>query len=251
MSISYFGAGVTPSDTGSGNEGATGTPAPMTVAPPASMTDGMLALLWAYGERSRTFSMSETGGQTWNSGTNHADGTYGSFRLFWSRFNGTWSANPSAVVDAADYGSMSVGLLAFSPTTSANTWDVDVAEAFATYAAPGAPYDVTLTGVTTIAADTVTLGFWTSRFDSQWALQTGGWSNPGGATQWRNAASDDSISVGYKIQTAAGATGNVTNRQTSSVDGIGQKLIVAFKEIASGTNNPMMSRPRPTGRFWR
>jgi len=213
--IAYFGSATNPAD----NASFLDTANPCVITPPGSMVADQLVVVqveFNNNTTTRNIAISATGGQTWNSFIHN--GAPHNYALFWTQFNGTWSANPSWTHGSS---ALTTGFCAhmqvFNPSTgSPVAWAVDVSDSVATYAAPTTPFDVTTTGQTSIANNTVTLAIFTCGNGAlTWSLQTGGWSNPGGQTQWRNT-SGGNVSVAYKIQTAAGATGNVTNRQSAT-----------------------------------
>lgn len=183
-----------------------------------------------------SITLNNTGGQTWTAGTLRQTGSSSSI-VYWCRYNGTWSNNPSIVTIANATVVINLFLAVFRPTTGSNTWAIDVAEGWASYSAPVTPYDVTATGRTTIAANTVTIAMFYDRKDTTWVLQTGGWSNTGGA-QYRNPDTVNfqsiCMSFAHKIQTAAGATGNVVNRQSANPGFPGLWIVDTFKEQSSG-----------------
>lgn len=216
--ITYFGSAVNPAD----NAAFLDTSIPCVITPPASMVAGQLVIVeveFNNNTTTRDIAISATGGQTWNSFVHH--GAPHNYALFWCQFNGTWSANPSWTHGSA---TVSVGFSArmqvFSPSSPGTpTWAVDVADSAATFATPGSPFDVTTTGQTPVAANSVTVAVFTCGSGSvTWSLQTGGWSNPSSATQWRNS-NGGTVSVAYLIQTSAVATGSVTNRQSAASAG--------------------------------
>ena len=217
MTISYFGHAANPADGASVKWGSPDGPLPIT--PPSGMTAGDLVyVIFAYRDTPDTLSVSNAGGQTWTSETNVSSGSM-SARRFWCTFNGTWSANPTftATVNRS-YAKISAVMLVFRPSGSP-TWAVDVAQATGSVTL-SSPWDVTATGQTAIDASTVSIATWVSTRESPpvAALQTGGWTNPDSQTQWRNTngtSTDLIICAAYKIQTSAGATGNVVNRLDS------------------------------------
>lgn len=232
MAITFRGATCNPADNGTLDDSGD----PTAVTPVASMAAGDLCYLVAVTRSaSASLSISNAGGQSWNALTLRQAGST-SQRTFWCRFNGIWSANPS-VTDGGAGVQFQLFMAVWIPTSSSNTWAVDVAEAYQGFAAPSSPYDVTATGQTAVASSTVTAAAFTSFDNNGWTIQTAGWSNAGSA-QYRNVDAvnfrDMSISVAYKIQTSSGATGNITNRQTSAGPDTGKWTIVTFKEQSSG-----------------
>ena len=176
-------------------------------------------------------SIVETGGQTWVAGSTRVFAATGVLRSFWCQFNGTWTADPSWETSTKTGVGFTVAMVVFRPTSSANNWESDVAENTGNISTPSTPFDVTATGQTTTTNSTATIASFFVANNITFILQTGGWSNPGGITQWRNQESiNQGLSVAYKLQTAAGATGNVTNRE-SSAEG-GRWIIQSFREVS-------------------
>lgn len=215
MTITYYGHAANPAD--SATVKFANPDAPLPITPPAGMATGDLVFVIVALRDISSLSVSNAGGQTWTSEAEVSTGS-ATHRRFWCTFNGTWSANPTfTAAYLGTYAKMSAVMLVFRPSGSP-TWAVDVAQTNATVAL-SSPWDVTATGHTAIAASTVSIATWVSTVTSPpvAALQTGGWTNPDSQTQWRNTngtSTDLIISAAYKIQTSAGATGNVVNRFT-------------------------------------
>lgn len=203
---------------------------PVAVIPPAGMLAGDLVIMVANSRtNANTLAISVTGGQTWTSET--AIGTNGTMRLFWCRYNGTWTANPS--VSFTSSVNTTVVMRVFRPTVGANTWALDVVQTTGTFAAPAAPRNVTITGITTVIPGALAFFVWETRDDNTWGIQTAGFTNAGLA-QYRNSASaDSSQSAAYKIMLTAGATGNVTNRQLTLGGDAGNTIKIAFKQVVT------------------
>jgi len=220
--VTYFASASNPAD--NGTLGAT----PVAVVPPGLMVTGDLVILVANTRTAGiTPAISVAGGQAWTSQT--ANTTNASQIIFWARYNGIWSANPS--VSFSTSVSTTVVMHVFRPTSGSNTWAIDVAQTNANFAAPAAPRDVTVTGINTVTDGALVFATWTTPDDNTWGLQTAGWSNAGTA-QYRNLASTDSSqSSAYKIMPAAGASGNVVNRQLTLGGDAGNSSILAFKEV--------------------
>ncbi|OHC61430.1 MAG: hypothetical protein A2040_12510 [Rhodocyclales bacterium GWA2_65_19] len=225
--ITYFASASNPTD-GNNRDSTT-----VAVTPPGSMQVGDLAIIVANARESgQTLAISVTGGQTWTAQT--ANTTNTSQRIFWARYNGTWSANPS-VSFPSGANATTVVMHVFRPSSSANGWVLDVAQADGSYATPAWPFDVTIAGITTVTNGALVLATWASTDNNSWTLQTAGWTNAGGA-QYRNGdGSDSSQSAAYKIMPTAGASGDVTNRQTNNGGDPGNTSILAFKEVPGTT----------------
>ncbi len=148
--------------------------------------------------------------------------------MFYCIFNGTWSANPSISVAAGNTNALSAIMHVFRGLDV--TTPLDVAQVVGNYAAPASPYDVTITGITTVTNGAWVVAVWGSTYTTAptWALQTAGWANVGGA-QYRNTsgANQVSASAAYKLVSPAGASGNVTNRESGA--GLGTSHILALR----------------------
>ncbi len=199
------------------------------ITPPGSMQTGDLVILIANArEPGQTLAISATGGQAWT--TEAANMTTVTQRIFWARYNGTWSTNPSVSFPAGANGTTLV-MRVFRPTSSSNTWALDVALTNSSFSAPGGARDVTIAGITTVTNGALVLATWVSQDNNTWGLQTAGWANAGGA-QYRNGDGNDvSQSAAYKVMPAAGGSGNVVNRQLTLGGDAGNGSILAFKEV--------------------
>lgn len=225
MAITYVGSASNPADN------ASNTVNPTVVDPSTiSMVSGDLVILYAQVKTiSLTPVISQAGGQTWNSEAVYASQTGMSARLFWCRFNGTWSANPS--VNLGGTSGNTVVMHVFRPSAGSNTWEVDVAFASATFAATTGA--VTIPTRNTVADSTVSLATWGTADDNSWTSLTGtGWVVTGLA-QYRNLAGTDASSTfAHRIMTVAGATNAVSKTQTVVTNDAGVYGIITFKEVA-------------------
>jgi MSHA biogenesis protein MshQ len=221
--ITYFASASNPADNSS-RDVTTGT-----IVPPASMVVGDLVVMIANArEAGQTITISATGGQSWTTET--AVTTNGSLRIFWARYTGSWSTNP-AVTFPSGANATTVVMHVFRPTSSVNTWGIDVPQVTSSFAAPASPYNVTIPSITTFTHGALVLAVWESVDNNTWGLQTSGWANAGTA-QYRNSdGSDSSQSSAYKIMPTAGASNDVINRQTGRGPDAGNRAILAFKEI--------------------
>jgi hypothetical protein len=226
MSITYFASASNPVDSAT----ATNTTNPTVVTPPTNMLAGDLVLMMAEARAtSGTLAISNTGGQTWTSETQQ-NGTNVRIRLFWCRFNGTWSANPSVSMGSASCNT--VVMHVFRPSKASIVWQVDVAQVSANFAAPGAPNrTVTIPGITTVTNGALVFAGWASQDDNTWGSLTAGWSTPG-SDQYRNTSgSDQSQTHAYRVMTIAGATGNVSKNQLTLGGDAGRYWIIAFRAV--------------------
>lgn len=121
----------------------------------------------------------------------------------------------------------------FRPTSGSNTWAVDVSETTNNFTAPVTPFDVTATGKTTVASNTVSIFTFYSTDKNTWAIQTGGFTNAGTA-QYRNSDPSllrhQSFSTGYQIKTSQGTTGSLVDRQATLGGDPGRWFATTFKE---------------------
>jgi hypothetical protein len=193
------------------------------------MQEGDLVLLMhQYKFNSGSVSITTDGGQKWTTlGT--AVGTAGTFYYFWCRFNGTWTADP---VTTSTVGSVanSAYIAVFRPTGIQKIWDIDVAFSSATYTAPSTPFSVTITGVTTVHANSVAIGVFASVDDNTWVESSGSWTEM--AAQWRNTGGTQQSAVFvYQINaTAATATGDAVWDQATNGGDAGRTAKVVFYE---------------------
>lgn len=236
----YFGSASTPADNG------TGTADPTAVTPPSGMLAGDLVCMIGQ-ERSlgTTLQVSQAGGQTWTS-ENPLSISNQTVRLFWCTFNGTWSANPS--VDFLGTTCNSVQMHVFRAPTADHTWSVN--QALVELDDSTDPF--TITGQTTTGSDpTVTLGGWFSADDNTWGSISGtGWVVTGLAQYRNTSGQDQSASYAHKIQTSAGATGNVSKSQLTLGADASTTFIISFAAVAPAaaveeTNVFSITRFRP------
>jgi hypothetical protein len=228
MSIAYFASASTPVDSAT----ATNTANPTAVTPPGSMLAGDLVLMIAQARASSgTLAISNTGGQTWTSET-QLNYTNCQIRLFWCRFNGTWSGTPSTPsVSMGSTNSNTVVMHVFRPSNTSSVWQVDVAQVSGNFAAPSSPYTVTIPGITTITDGALVFATWASTDDNTWGSLTAGWSTPGSAQYRNTSGSDQSQTHAYKVMAIAGASGNVSKNQATLGGDAGARLIIAFKAV--------------------
>ncbi|TAJ61717.1 MAG: hypothetical protein EPO58_04145 [Chitinophagaceae bacterium] len=220
--ITYFGSSSNPTD-----NGALGA-ATVAVTPPAAMKEGDLVLMIGLRRASSiTLTVSATGGQTWNLLPVLTGTTNVSPRIFWCRFNGTWSTNPSVAMTASS--TNTVVMHVFRPPSRGYSWAVSVNQV-STAAAAAAT--ITRAGVTTTHNNTLTLASWFTADDNAWGnmidVSGTGWAVTGSA-QYRNTqGTDNSCTFAHLIKTTAGATGNVSKQQTANGNDATRTAIVSF-----------------------
>lgn len=217
-----------------GDPGSQTGPGPLAITPPGGLNAGDLVIIFGqYRTSSRTISIDEDGGQSWNTANTYTTGASAqSTVVFWCEFNGSWSANPSISLPAGNTQSFSGMMYVFRPSDPASQWAVDVlansndnSNSFA------------ITGVTTTLPNTVTMAFWSSGNDYTWGSLSGtGWSKTGLSAQYRNlGGSDQSHSAAYKIMAAAGATGNVQQNQSTATTTL--QSIISWAEVMPPVND--------------
>jgi hypothetical protein len=229
--ITFFGAATAPA-----TDGGTNTGPSMSITPPASMTAGMLVIVDVAVKQTglgwTEVTITNTGGQVWHEINNDSCGaTNLSCRLYFARFNGTWSANP--VFDGLVATVASAEMMVFAESDSSLHFDIDVMPVFTSSAAAAT---ITAPSITTATSNAVAVAIWMSVDDNTWNGLTAGWAyaNPGGANQARNASgTGQSITSAYQVFGAAGATGTVSQTEATLGNDAAITLIMAFKTIAA------------------
>jgi hypothetical protein len=223
MGITYFGSASTPADNG------TNTTNPTAVTPPGSMQAGDLVLMIAQArETSGTLAISTAGGQSWTP-TPQQNQTNCRIRLFWCRFDGTWSTNPSVSFGSGSVNNNILVMHVFRPSNTSSVWQVDVAKVSSNFSAPSSPYTVTIPGITTITDGALVFAAWASSDANTWGSLTGGWSTPGSAQYRNTSGSAASQTHAYKVMATAGASGDVNKNQETLGGDAGALLIIAFR----------------------
>jgi hypothetical protein len=216
------------------------------------MLAGDLVVIYAhYRNTGGTLDITTDGGQVWASET-QSNGTTQRTRIFWCRFDGTWGSNP-VVTRSGGSGTqpLTAVMFVFRPSASTTTWGKHLGpnSVNSTTAA------ITINGLTNTVPNTVTMAFWGSQDDNTWGAATGaGWNNTGTAQYRNTGGSQQSHTAAYKIQAAAGATGNVS--KTQSATDAGRTSIISWYEFTPAANDecanavPLNSSPTctiPTG----
>jgi len=230
--ITYIGSASTPADGAT----ATGTSATPAVTPPVGVRVGDIVVFTAMTRDSagQSFAISQASGQSWSS-VNAIANTNIAAGMFYSRFNGSWGSNPSIAVSGGT-SPYSAVMHVYRPPFPEATWAVDQAFTELDFTAPGSPFTVTITGQTTTKGHTVTLAGWFTADENTWGSISGtGWVVPGSAQYRNTSGSDLSATFAHKIQTAAGATGNVSQNQATLGGDAGTTFIVTFYPLLSGT----------------
>lgn len=204
---------------------------PTTITPPASMLAGDLVILFSITRTTAaTNAISATGGQTWTPLT--AGGTTDqTTRIFWARFDGSWTTDPSVSFSTAL--ACNVFMIVFRPTVSAYTWAIDQAVVNTPVGVPGGPpYTVSITGLTNTQPNNVTVAFFASTDDNSWITPTGSFTAPLTPIYRRNPSGNDQSYVPYyRRLVGAGATGNLTLDQSAAAPDAGSTAIVSFYQV--------------------
>lgn len=194
---------------------------------------GDILLMGSHQKATSAMSIGNSAGQTW---TSIAQSTFGtsSIRLYHTQYNGTCSADPQ-ITGVDNSAAVTMVILPIRPSNPANTYAVDVAAVIGQTAAPSSPFNLTITGITTLTDGAIALAGWHALDDLTWTLDTStSWAQVGGAQYRNQQGTDISASFAYKVTSTAGATGNVMNDQTDAFGGDAtDRWIIAFKEIAS------------------
>ncbi len=229
----YLDSASTPAD----GAATTNTADPTVVTPPTGMLAGDLVFLVGHKRLATgTLAMSATGGQTWTAqfATDiHTTVTTG--QVFTCTFNGTWSADPSISMGATTCNSAYMHV--FRPPDTNYTWALNVAAVELDNIS--SPF--TITGQTTLGTNpTVTLAGWLTGDDNTWGTLSGtGWEVTGTAQYRNTSGSDQSATFAHKIQTAAGATGNVEKTQLTLGDNDTTTFILTMEAVRPRYREPV------------
>lgn len=126
-----------------------------TITPPASMQSGDLCIVAAHVGNATTgnVTVSNAGGQTWNTAIDTAPGNDTNLVIFWCQFNGTWSANPAfACGSLSGTQPFTCGMEVFRVylPSGSYTWALDAAATSGALSAPvGGLFRFTISGPTT------------------------------------------------------------------------------------------------------
>ena len=192
------------------------------MTPPAVQLGDMVVMVATY-RGTATLTLAETGGQAWTAEANtQANGV--TVRVFWSQFNGTWTANP-AVTNTT--GTEPLTVYSFAVDLAPGTYpEIDVPFLSGNHSGG----TVTVPSFSTNTPGALALVGWISIDNNTWGAPTTGWSSPGSQSQWRNGnGSDNSIALAFRNLASAGATGSIARAQTASGPDNGLYFRMAFK----------------------
>jgi hypothetical protein len=235
VTIAFFGVAASVADNGT----AAGPTA--TITPPASMTAGQLVTVAvAYrGAGGGNLRVGEHGGQRWSQGKVIIGATV-TLKKFWCVFNGTWSANPTFIEHAGGTLALSAIMRVYTPDAG-NHWVASIGPNVATFVAGTTPFTKTITGVTTATKHSsnshVIEGDFASGDDNTWDTLTGAnWTQSGLSAQYRNlSGSQMSLALTYQIQSASGATNNVSMNQATLGGDSGATTLTVFTQCTIAT----------------
>jgi hypothetical protein len=186
----------------------------------------------------------ETGGQLWNNTRGVSTASH-HCRIFWCRFNGTWTADPSfSNYDSSQTPQGTLALTAvamvFRPDSAADHWVVCNGPLRGTFTAGSTPFTKTITGLTPRRDDTVTLAVWSTADDNTWDSLSGtNWTQSGLSAQYRNTTgSDQSLAIAYQLQGTAAATNNVSLNQATLGGDAGGTQIISFAAVTMPSGGP-------------
>lgn len=232
MAIEPFGQARMPA---SDNSTTLETGPTITFTPPASMVAGHFVFVWVEYRGQVTWTVSNSGGQSWSSSANQQSSTTNTARLFWCVFNGTWTASPIFTVTSGTSGCCGwMGVVSGVNTAS--------------------PWDVTPVIAAQSSSSTFVLGTWNTLTPGAWAtagvssVDNNTWTvdnsfvAPSGAGNiyWRTqVGSDSSVALARKAMATAGAVGATTFTQSASGPDLGTKWYGALRPaiveaVASG-----------------
>ena len=216
---------------GSVSSGSTG---PRTVTLPTHAT-GDLLLLFGY-QRASSTALTITTATGWTSIGNAENATSGAIRAWYKKAASASETNP--VVNGLS--SANVTMLAVAARVQGADADnpIDVTGTAASFAAPGSPFDVTVSATTTVGAVAQVFSMVGSVDDNTWANQTGGWTDP--ITANETGGTDASIAISHINKESAGSAGTITFRQTANGGDTGMSLRFAIRSyitpaVISGT----------------
>jgi hypothetical protein len=229
--ITYFGSASLPTA-----DNGTNTTQTSAVTPPANMRSGDLVLLIAQRRASNitTMAISNAGGQQWNALTSLTGTASVSARIFWCRFNGTWTANPSINLGGTECNTVVMHVL--RPPSTNYSWTIDANQISGAQTTRTA----TISGFSTLnTALTIVIAAWFSPDANTWDQLTAGWTNLGASSQYRNASGSlQSATFAYRLYSTPTAVGNVSKRQATSQTDATRTGIVSF--YAYRTNMPSL-----------
>ena len=196
--IQYVGRNWTPAD------GGVNSANPVAVAPPSGIIAGDLVLLFCSSRANGSVQTITTdGGQSWTSAGQLNSGQQAT-QIYWCTFNGTWTGNP-AFSASLGTSAISIGIVAFRPSTPGKTWGVDVSMSVSTSTAYNSVGAVpTVPGQTTTREKTVSIAMINNNAGTTYSSPTPDWGDLG---RFLNNGQLN-ITVAYKTKINSGPTGN-------------------------------------------
>lgn len=218
MAITRFGEASNPADN------STNTTTPVVITPPGSMQAGDLCFVVVRnGTTTGTIAVSQAGGQTWSQQGSQQNQTTCRVAVFSCTFNGTWSASPSFSGRSGSYSLSAVMYVFRGDYGTGTTWAVDAAISQTTFSAPGSPYTVATSSITTVANGALVVAFWVCAAANTWGSLTGSTHTftAMGTAQYRCTSSTaGSITGAWMIDVTAGATGTASQNESAGTAGV-------------------------------
>jgi len=222
------------------------TAASLTVKPEGVKKGDLVWMVVAARSGSTTFSVLAGDGQTWNENA-YTGNAIPVRKTFWTVFNGRWNVDPGVAVQGLDSSAISLCIVGISPSAG-KAWAADVAQVDSVVTA-ATPH--TITGQLATAPGITLASFISDSSAREWRqLTPTSWNVFGDGNIANTTGSGLTLGLVYKVNTAAGATGNVS--YTPNVSSRARMSIQTWKEVAS-TSNPPPAEPvkfRPGHYMW-
>jgi hypothetical protein len=208
------------------------------ITPPSGMLAGDLVVLMVQARASANEDafIVNTGGQVWSAfDATFRPGTGLYLRMYWARFNGTWTANPTVRSPAGVGGQpITLQMQAYRASDPGKWWVPDNwGYQGPGFAAPPFPHAASLPGITTLKPETVAVAAWATASANTWDTLSGaGWTQAGLLSQYRNASgAGQSLALAYQPRTSTGATGPVSLNQATGGGVPGAAYVVSFAAV--------------------
>jgi hypothetical protein len=206
--------------------------------PTGVMQAGDLIVIYAHYRGAVTaLTLTAMGGQTWTNETTDVGFTNQTSRIFWCRYNGTWTGGATTAVTAGgtSSGAITATMYVYRPVNSSNYWGLHQI----TILANSSTTTNTISGIATTVPNTVTMAFWanTSTTATVWTNFSGAnWSKTGLSQQYRNTSgTDQSYTAAYNIQETAGTLSAVSHNQASGTST--RRTVITWYEMAAPAND--------------
>ncbi len=232
--FSYFGSFARYPSTDDGSSSSNKTVA---IAPPPGMSAGQLAIVVvtyrSTSNNGQSVAVSAAGGQAWQAQPGFLTGNGKLYiRVFWTQFNGTWSANPSFALDTGGGAADAYTLYGIVFNAAPNVL-IDV---------PVSALDLGVTsslshgGISPTVSGALVIGGFAQTNNNQLTSWTSGWTHAEGEEQWRNhRANQSTFGLAYKVA-SAGPTGVVHATADGSDDSAA--FMLAFRDPTQVASTP-------------